>query len=162
MKDHSVSESYYSEGGEDSMEFHGEVLESESLSENQTPPHSSDSEELQLDSDAIARIVDQDQPQLNVLLKEYQETLDQIQNKLAPVVAKVRASAKDPSSVTNPIETEGGMSYLEMKYQLMLQYCQFLSVYLLLKLEGKSVVGHPVIHRLVKLKLLLEKLRPMD
>ena len=78
------------------------------------------------------------------------------------MVAKVRASAKDPSSVPNPIQTEGGMSYLEMKYQLMLQYCQFLSVYLLLKLEGKSVVDHAVIQRLVKLKLLLEKLRPMD
>lgn len=54
------------------------------------------------------------------------------------------------------------MSYLEMKYNLMISYCTFLSYYLLLKLEGKKVENHPVILRLAHIKSLLEKLRPLD
>ena len=62
----------------------------------------------------------------------------------------------------NPIVTKHGMSYLEMKYNLMISYNQFLSYYLLLKLRGKKVENHPVISRLLHLKSLFEKLRPLD
>lgn len=54
------------------------------------------------------------------------------------------------------------MSYLEMKYNLMLSYCSFLTYYLLLKLEGAEVANHPVIGKLVHIKTLFEKLRPLD
>jgi hypothetical protein len=54
------------------------------------------------------------------------------------------------------------MSYLEMKYNLMMSYCTFLAFYLLLKVEGKKVEEHPVIYRLAHIKTLLEKLRPLD
>ena len=54
------------------------------------------------------------------------------------------------------------MSYLEMKYNLMMSYCTFLAFYLLLKVEGKNVDGHPVVYRLTHIKTLLEKLRPLD
>jgi hypothetical protein len=55
------------------------------------------------------------------------------------------------------------MSYLEMKYNLMLNYCQFLSVYLLMKMESRDDIGdHPVIQRLTYIKLMFEKLRPLD
>ena len=40
------------------------------------------------------------------------------------------------------------MSYLEMKYNLLMSYCTFLTFYLLLKVEGKPVENHPVIHKL--------------
>ena len=58
--------------------------------------------------------------------------------------------------------TKHGMSYLEMKYNLLLSYCSFLSVFVLLKLEGKPVRDHPVISRLLHIKVLLERLRPLD
>lgn len=58
--------------------------------------------------------------------------------------------------------TAAGMSYLEMKYNLMMSYCTFLAFYLLLKVEGKKVEDHPVIYRLAHIKTLLEKLRPLD
>jgi len=54
------------------------------------------------------------------------------------------------------------MSYLEMKYNLMMSYCTFLAFYLLLKVEGKNVDGHPVVYRLTHIKTLLEKLKPLD
>jgi len=58
--------------------------------------------------------------------------------------------------------TASGMSYLEMKYNLLMSYCTFLSFYLLLKVEGKPVENHPVIHKLTHIKTLFEKLRPLD
>jgi len=54
------------------------------------------------------------------------------------------------------------MSYLEMKYNLLMSYCTFLSFYLLLKIEGKPVDNHPVIHKLTHIKTLFEKLKPLD
>lgn len=54
------------------------------------------------------------------------------------------------------------MTYLEMKYNLLLSYCTYLSFYLLLKVEGKSIEDHPVIYRLAHIKTILEKLRPLD
>ena len=54
------------------------------------------------------------------------------------------------------------MTYLEMKYNLLLSYLQFLSIVILLKLEGKPLRDHPVIPRLLHIKLLLERLRPLD
>ena len=54
------------------------------------------------------------------------------------------------------------MSYLEMKYNLLMSYCTFLSFYLLLKVEGKAVEDHPVIGRLTHIKTLFEKLKPLD
>ena len=59
--------------------------------------------------------------------------------------------------------TEHGLSYLELKYNLLASYCQFLSVFILLKLEGgTSLATHPVVDRLLYLKTLLERLRPLD
>jgi hypothetical protein len=46
--------------------------------------------------------------------------MDQVANKLGPVMKKVRDSAVDPTSVDKPIVTRDGMSFLEMKYSLML------------------------------------------
>ena len=57
---------------------------------------------------------------------------------------------------------KNGMTYLEMKYNLLLSYCTFLSFYLLMKLEGKEVSDHPVIFKLAHIKTLIEKLRPLD
>lgn len=49
-----------------------------------------------------------------------------------------------------------------MKYNLLMSYCTFLSFYLLLKVEGRPVEGHPVIGKLTHIKTLFEKLKPLD
>ena len=54
------------------------------------------------------------------------------------------------------------MSYLEMKYNLLMSYCTFLAFYLLMKVEGRKVEGHPVIYKLAHIKTLFEKLKPLD
>jgi hypothetical protein len=88
------------------------------------------------------------------LLAEFRTALDTANNKLQPVIEKVKA---------NQIETTAaGMSYIEMKYNLLMSYCTFLSFYLLMKLEGKKVEGHPVVFKLAHIKTLFEKLKPLD
>jgi len=58
--------------------------------------------------------------------------------------------------------TEEGVAYLEVKQQLLLNYCLNLTYYLLLKAEGRAVKNHPVIGQLLELRAALEKMRPLD
>ncbi len=53
--------------------------------------------------------------------------------------------------------TGNGISYLEVKHLMLLSYCECIVFYLLLKAEAISVRNHPVISRLVEIKLFLEK-----
>ncbi|KAE8821512.1 neuroguidin [Hordeum vulgare] len=55
-----------------------------------------------------------------------------------------------------------GIGYLEAKHHLLLSYCHDLVYYLLRKAKGLSVDGHPVVRSLVKIRLFLEKIRPID
>lgn len=58
------------------------------------------------------------------------------------------------------------MSYLEMKYNLLLSYCTFLNFYILAKMENQTgqtpINNHPVIYKLAYIKTLIEKLKPLD
>ncbi|CAG9577163.1 conserved hypothetical protein [Leishmania major strain Friedlin] len=54
------------------------------------------------------------------------------------------------------------VSFLETKVQLMLSYCMHVTFYLLLKLEGRKVAGHPVIDHLVEIRVYLEKMWPLE
>ncbi len=99
-------------------------------------------------------LLEQDSPELQELLTEFKETLEAASEKIQPLLVKAKQGLI-PS-------TAAGISYLEMKYNLMISYCSFLSFFLLLKVEGKDVKAHPVIDRLVYIKTLFEKLKPLD
>ena len=116
-------------------------------------------------------MVEKDTKEFRELLGEFGKAFDAIETKLKPVVDKINKtreiakSGQKPKDNFEPIETEHGMSYLEMKYNLMLSYCQFLSLYLLMKLEaahGQDLSRHPITKRLLHIKLLFERLRPLD
>lgn len=107
-----------------------------------------------MDKKVVKSIIESDSPEMIGLLQEFREALDTANNKLQPVIEKVKAKQIE--------STAAGMSYLEMKYNLLMSYCTFLSFYLLLKLEGKQVEGHPVIYKLAHIKTLFEKLKPLD
>lgn len=53
-------------------------------------------------------------------------------------------------------------SYIEMKVQLLLSYLISLTYYLLLKVKGVPVRDHPVVPRLLWIRTLIEKLKPVD
>ena len=94
-----------------------------------------------------------DAPELMALTKELTSTLSAIEASVEPLVKAARDGA---------FATAEGISYLDTKYLLMLSYCSSIVFYLLLKAEGRSVKDHPVIERLVEIRLYLEKLRPID
>ncbi|VFQ72494.1 unnamed protein product [Cuscuta campestris] len=87
-------------------------------------------------------------PELVGLLSELNEALEELDNKVNPLLTKI--------NVENG--KKGEMNYLEVKKLLLLSYCQAITFYLLLKSEGKPVCDHPVISCLVDIKSLLDKM----
>lgn len=92
-------------------------------------------------------------PQLIGVLKDMKEGLDTVRSKVQALASKVKA---------NQFPTSDGISYLEAKHLLLLNYCQSLVYYLLRKAKGLSIDGHPVVRSLVEIRLFLEKIRPID
>ncbi|WCJ32785.1 Sas10/Utp3/C1D family [Euphorbia peplus] len=99
------------------------------------------------------QIIKKDSVQLAALLKEMKDGLDAVTNKVEGLTAKVKASN---------FGTADGISYLEAKHLLLLNYCQSLVYYLLRKAKGLSIEKHPVVLSLVEIRLFLEKIRPID
>ncbi|KAL6535215.1 hypothetical protein OROMI_026589 [Orobanche minor] len=97
--------------------------------------------------------ISRESPQLVALLKEMKGGLDTVSNKIQALTAKVKA---------DNFPTSDGMSYLEAKHLLLLNYCQSLVYFLLCKAKGLSIQGHPVVRSLVEIRLFLEKIRPID
>ncbi|KNA17374.1 hypothetical protein SOVF_080590 [Spinacia oleracea] len=92
-------------------------------------------------------------PQLIAVLKEMKEGLDIVTSKIQALTVKVKAKQ---------YPTADGVSYLEAKHLLLVNYCQSLVYYLLHKAKGLSIDGHPVVRSLVEIRLFLEKIRPID
>jgi len=107
-----------------------------------------------MNPELVRKIIESDSPELKGLLEEFKEALTQANDKLLPFLTAARSGQIK--------QTASGMSYLEMKYNLLMSYCTFLAFYLLLKVEGKPVENHPVIHKLTHIKTLFEKLKPLD
>eukprot|EP00043_Microstomoeca_roanoka_P026957 m.13097 g.13097 ORF g.13097 m.13097 type:complete len:290 (+) comp7152_c0_seq1:195-1064(+) len=64
--------------------------------------------------------------------------------------------------VDGAFDASKGVSFLELKNQLMLDYLANMTLLLNLKLRGKSIIGHNVVERLVFLKVMMDKLKPLD
>jgi U3 small nucleolar RNA-associated protein 3 len=86
--------------------------------------------------------------------------MSQFRQQIADVRAQLGSARAEVSAGARP--TAGGVSYLELKLQLLLSYCTHLAFYLVLKAEGSPIAGHPVIEKLVEARTYMEKLRPMD
>eukprot|EP01104_Vermistella_antarctica_P002715 TRINITY_DN12937_c0_g1_i1.p1 TRINITY_DN12937_c0_g1~~TRINITY_DN12937_c0_g1_i1.p1 ORF type:complete len:715 (-),score=275.79 TRINITY_DN12937_c0_g1_i1:43-2151(-) len=95
-----------------------------------------------------------DAPELLELLEDFRRHTKTMRTKLAPLLERTREMGFDRSNE--------GISFLEAKYQLLLSYCVNICYYLTLKAEGEPVKDHPVIERLVEIRTILEKIRPLD
>lgn len=95
----------------------------------------------------------EDAPELLALLTELTDSLAEVRHRVGPLLKEVKEGG---------LATSEGLSYLEAKHLLLLQYCIHIVFYLLLKAEGRPVKDHPVIGRLVELRTFIEKVRPID
>ncbi|KAG0609316.1 hypothetical protein M758_8G175500 [Ceratodon purpureus] len=95
-----------------------------------------------------------DAPELVGLQTDLQDSINELRLKVQPLLEKVKAGN---------FVTEEGIRYLELKHMLLLSYCQAIVFYFQLKAEmPQSVRDHPVVRRLVDLKLSLERLRLIE
>jgi U3 small nucleolar RNA-associated protein 3 len=106
-----------------------------------------------LSKDEKLQLVIKDSPELLGLLDDLKARLNEVRMHIQPVIDRVRSGK---------IETSQGISFLEMKYHVMIMYCTHIVFYLYLKAEGRSVKNHPVVKQLVHLRTILEKIKPID
>ena len=105
----------------------------------------------------MKKLINTESPELEGLLYEFRETLEVILTKLQPILDECN---KNKQKLRN---LKHGMTYMEMKYNLLLSYSIYLSFYFLLKCNGyEGIQNHPVILKLTHIKTLLERLKPLD
>lgn len=113
---------------------------------------SSEAEESEESEDEEV-LEEEDMGEFLALLKDFKERLNLIRTQLQPLLQKAKES-KTPTS--------SGLSFLQLKYHLMLGYCSSVVFYLMIKGRAGSVQGHPVIRKMLRYRLMLEKIRPLE
>lgn len=101
-----------------------------------------------------------DAPALAALLSEMKDSLASASRVAGPLLADLREGEKGGSG--GGLATRGGISFLEAKNVLLLQYSSLLAFYVALVAEGGRPADHPVVRRLVQARAFLEKARPID
>ncbi|OQV13797.1 putative Neuroguidin-B [Hypsibius exemplaris] len=96
------------------------------------------------------------QHDLNEFVKLIPALRRQIEEGIA-VVAKVRAKCSD-----SDINTASGISFLELKNHLLLSYLQSMTLLMLKKTSGVSIANDPATLRLVEIRTVLERMRPIE
>ncbi|CAN0879362.1 ngdn [Linum grandiflorum] len=92
-------------------------------------------------------------PQLAAVLREIKQGLETVTSKVQSLTAKVK---------DNKYPTADGISYLDAKHLLLIQYCQSLVYIMLRKAKGLSIGNHSVVLSLVEMRLFLEKIGRID
>jgi hypothetical protein len=90
------------------------------------------------------------------IVSELKELVHDLKNRIVPLqdfVRKISASHQVNDDI---------VEYLEVKQQVLMSYCVNVIFYLYMKAQGKSVQNHPVMKQLLKLRYVMEKMRPLD
>lgn len=94
-----------------------------------------------------------DFPQALVLLSEMNVSAQHVASLVDNMLQRVR---------NGELSTDQGLSFLEMKYHMLLSYLINLTFIILRKCSGEKIEGDPCISRLVEIRTVLEKIRPID
>lgn len=95
----------------------------------------------------------QDIPQAIQLLGEMNSNVKQVNDLVESMLQRVKRGE---------LTTEYGLSFLEVKYHMLLDYLINLTYVVLRKCSGESIEGDPSIERLIEIRTVLEKIRPID
>lgn len=111
---------------------------------------SSDSEEEQVESSEKA----EKSPAVEQVERDLEKALAEVKQVLQPFIDKVAAGSFPRSE---------GLSFLQTKYNLLLQYCINAVYYVKAKAEGKTIKDDDlVMERLIKYRMLIEKTKPLE
>lgn len=102
---------------------------------------------------AIEETEHPDLPQAVRLFKEMNTNVQQVSQLIDNMLVRVR---------NGELSTDKGLSFLEMKYQMLLSYLINLTYIVLRKCSGERIESDPSIDRLVEIRTVLEKIRPID
>ncbi|XP_026727262.1 neuroguidin [Trichoplusia ni] len=94
-----------------------------------------------------------DLPQAVKLLKEMNMNVQQVSQLVDNMLVRVKSGE---------LSTDKGLSFLEMKYQMLLSYLINLTYMVLRKCSGEKIESDPTIDRLIEIRTVLEKIRPID
>lgn len=94
-----------------------------------------------------------DLPQAMNLLKEMNMNVQQVSQLVDNMLVRVKSGE---------LSTDKGLSFLEMKYQMLLSYLINLTFIVLRKCSGEKIESDPSIDRLIEIRTVLEKIRPID
>lgn len=97
------------------------------------------------------KIIAAESPEVSALLDEYSTQL-----------AEVASASTQLQRSRATRATSEAARFLETKVSIAYSYCAHIAFYLLLKLEGASVDGHPVVDRLVDLRVYAEKITQLE
>ncbi|KAM4809741.1 neuroguidin [Rhinophrynus dorsalis] len=103
--------------------------------------------------ESIEDIVSRDLPASISLLKNLHDQVTTVTAHVQSLTQKVRSGM---------YPTEKGLSFLELKNQLLLMYLLDLTHLMAEKTQGRHIKGNPAILRLVESRTVLEKMRPID
>ncbi|XP_055037783.1 neuroguidin [Misgurnus anguillicaudatus] len=98
-------------------------------------------------------VIEDDLPSAVHLLNNLTEQVASVTGHVRDVMTKVREKA---------FQTSKGLSCLDLRYHLLLFYLQDVTHLISLKTEGESIKDNSAIHRLVTIRTVLEKMRPLD
>lgn len=99
------------------------------------------------------RMALRDLPQALMLLSEMNVSAQHVASLVDSMIQKVRKGE---------LTTDQGLSFLEMKYNMLLSYLINLTYVVLRKCSGEKIEGDPCIDRLIEIRTILEKIRPID
>jgi len=102
---------------------------------------------------AIDEMEQRDLPQAFRLLGEMNANVVQVNQLVDNMLVRVK---------NGEISTDKGLSFLEMKYHMLLSYLINLTYVVLRKCSGERIEGDPSIDRLIEIRAVLEKIRPID
>ncbi|KAJ6647495.1 Neuroguidin-A [Pseudolycoriella hygida] len=87
------------------------------------------------------------------LLVEMNNNVNQVTNLVEIMIQRVKSGE---------LSTENGISFLTVKYQMLLDYLINLTYVVLRKCSGRTIENDPSIDRLIEIRTILEKIRPID
>ncbi|CRK93762.1 CLUMA_CG007290, isoform A [Clunio marinus] len=94
-----------------------------------------------------------DLPQALRLIDEMNDNVKQVSDVVGNMLQRVKSGE---------MSTESGLSFLEVKYHMLLNYLINLTYVVLRKCSGQRIEKDPAIDRLIEIRTVLEKIRPID